>query len=42
MIVLWAFGWSGGKLLVEQSYTDAKTKVAEQQAARKSKRAARK
>ncbi len=40
VIVLWAFGWSGGRLLVEQSYTDAKTKVAEQQAARKSKRAA--
>ena len=42
VIVLWAFGWTGGKVLVEQSYTDAKTKVAEQQAARKSKRAARK
>ena len=41
MIVLWAFGWTGGKVLVEQSYTDAKTKVAEQQATRKAKRAAR-
>jgi uncharacterized membrane protein YbhN (UPF0104 family) len=41
VIVLWAFGWSGGKVLVEQSYADAKTKVAEQQATRKAKRAAR-
>jgi uncharacterized membrane protein YbhN (UPF0104 family) len=40
VIVLWAFGWSGGRVLVEQSYTDAKIKVAEQQAARKAKRAA--
>jgi uncharacterized membrane protein YbhN (UPF0104 family) len=42
VIVLWAFGWSGGRGLVEQSYADAKTKVAEQQAARKAKRAAHK
>ena len=27
VLVIWAFGWTGGKLLVEQSYTDAKVKV---------------
>jgi multisubunit Na+/H+ antiporter MnhC subunit len=32
VLVIWAFGWAGGKLLVEQSYTDAKVKVSEQQA----------
>ena len=36
-LVVWAFGWTGGKLLVEQSYADAKVKVAEQ----KDRRAAR-
>ena len=40
VVVLWAFGWTGGKVLVGQSYTDAKTKVAEQQAARAERRAA--
>jgi Zn-dependent protease with chaperone function len=38
VFVVWAFGWSGGKLLVQQSYVDAKEKVAEQ----KEQRAARK
>ena len=33
-VVVWAFGWSGGRLLVEQSYADAKAKVAEQKAQR--------
>jgi uncharacterized membrane protein YbhN (UPF0104 family) len=33
-LVVWAFGWAGGKELVEQSYADAKTKVAEQKARR--------
>ena len=37
VIVIWAFGWTGGKLLVEQSYADAKVKVAEE----KERRAAR-
>jgi uncharacterized membrane protein YbhN (UPF0104 family) len=37
VIVVWAFGWTGGKLLVEQSYADAKVKVAEE----KERRAAR-
>jgi uncharacterized membrane protein YbhN (UPF0104 family) len=38
VLVVWAFGWTGGKLLVRQSYDDAKLKVAEQ----KEQRAARK
>jgi uncharacterized membrane protein YbhN (UPF0104 family) len=40
-LVVWAFGWAGGKLLVEQSYADAKVKVAEQKAQRAAKRAAK-
>jgi uncharacterized membrane protein YbhN (UPF0104 family) len=39
-LVIWAFGWAGGRVLVEQSYTDAKVKVAEQKERRASKRAA--
>jgi len=35
VIVVWAFGVAGGKELVEQSYADAKDKVAEQRAARR-------
>ena len=34
VLVIWAFGWTGGKLLVEQSYTDAKVKVDEQKTRR--------
>ncbi len=45
VFVIWAFGWSGGKLLVEQSYTDARVKVEEQKTrragAKATKRAAR-
>jgi uncharacterized membrane protein YbhN (UPF0104 family) len=41
VVVIWAFGWTGGRVLVEQSYEDAKVKVAEQKAQRASKRAAR-
>ena len=33
-IVIWAFGWTGGKLLVEQSYADAKIKVEQQRTSR--------
>jgi uncharacterized membrane protein YbhN (UPF0104 family) len=40
VIVTWAFGWAGGKVLVEQSYEDAKVKVAEQKAARRAARGA--
>jgi uncharacterized membrane protein YbhN (UPF0104 family) len=41
VLVVWAFGWTGGKLLVEQSYADAKVRVDEQKAQRAAKRAAR-
>jgi uncharacterized membrane protein YbhN (UPF0104 family) len=41
VIVTWAFGWSGGKALVEQSYADAKVTVAEQKAERERRKAAR-
>jgi uncharacterized membrane protein YbhN (UPF0104 family) len=45
VLVIWAFGWTGGKVLVEQSYADAKVKVGQQKAqraeARQTKRAAR-
>jgi uncharacterized membrane protein YbhN (UPF0104 family) len=34
VLVVWAFGWTGGKLLVEQSYADAKVEVAEQKTRR--------
>ena len=40
-IVVWAFGWAGGRGLVEQSYADAKVKVEEQKAQRSAKRARR-
>ncbi len=38
VLVVWVFGWTGGKLLVGQSYVDAKEKVAEQKAQRTAKR----
>jgi uncharacterized membrane protein YbhN (UPF0104 family) len=41
VLVIWAFGWVGGKTLVEQSYADAKVKLAEQKEQRATKRAAR-
>ncbi len=41
VVVVWAFGWTGGKLLVSQSYTGAKDKVAEQKEQRAEKKAAR-
>jgi hypothetical protein len=34
VLVIWVFGWTGGKSLVQSSYTDAKEKAAEQKAAR--------
>jgi uncharacterized membrane protein YbhN (UPF0104 family) len=40
-LVIWAFGWAGGRELVEQSYTDAKDKVAQQKEQRAAKRAQR-
>jgi uncharacterized membrane protein YbhN (UPF0104 family) len=41
VLVVWVFGWTGGKLLVTQSYTDAKVKVAEQKEQRAAKREAK-
>ena len=38
ILVVSVFGWTGGKLLVGQSYTDAKVKVAEQKAQRAAKK----
>jgi uncharacterized membrane protein YbhN (UPF0104 family) len=40
IVVVWAFGWTGGKLLVQQSYADAKVKVAEQKEQRAARKAA--
>jgi uncharacterized membrane protein YbhN (UPF0104 family) len=40
-LVIWAFGWAGGKILVEGSYKDAKVKVDEQKAQRSAKRASK-
>ena len=41
ILVVWVFGWTGGKQLVGQSYTDAKVKVAEQKEQRAAKRSAK-
>jgi uncharacterized membrane protein YbhN (UPF0104 family) len=41
VLVVWAFGWSGGKQLVGESYEEAKQKAAEQQAARKARKEAK-
>ena len=41
VVVLWAFGWTGGRVLVEQSYVDAKVRVAEQKAQRDERRTAK-
>jgi hypothetical protein len=41
-MLLWVFGWSGGKQLVGASYVDAKTKVAETREERKLKKEAKK
>jgi len=41
VLVVWAFGWSGGRQLVGDSYTEAKQKAADQQAARKAKKEAK-
>jgi hypothetical protein len=38
VLVVVVFGWTGGKLLVTQSYVDAKEKVAEQKADRAAKK----
>jgi uncharacterized membrane protein YbhN (UPF0104 family) len=41
VLVVLVFGWTGGKLLVGQSYTDAKLKVAEQKEQRAEKKEAK-
>jgi uncharacterized membrane protein YbhN (UPF0104 family) len=41
VLVVWAFGWAGGRKLVEQSYADAKVRVAEQKAQRAAAQAAK-
>jgi uncharacterized membrane protein YbhN (UPF0104 family) len=41
LLVIWAFGWSGGKLLVTESYAGAKDKVAEQKEQRAAKKQAK-
>jgi uncharacterized membrane protein YbhN (UPF0104 family) len=41
VLVIWAFGWVGGRELVEHSYADAKVKVAEQKEQRAAARAAK-
>ena len=38
VLVVAVFGWTGGKLLVGESYGDAKVKVAEQKAQRAAKK----
>ncbi len=40
-MLVWAFGWSGGRGLVEDSYKGAKEKTAEQRAARAERKAAK-
>jgi len=42
VLVLWVFGWTGGKQLVGGAYSDAKVQVAETKAARKEKRVEKK
>lgn len=41
ILVVWAFGWTGGKTLVGQSYADAKVKVAEQKEQRATRKEAK-
>jgi uncharacterized membrane protein YbhN (UPF0104 family) len=40
-LMIWAWGWSGGKQLVSDSYADAKRRQAEEQEKRRAKKAAR-
>ena len=42
LLVVWVFGWTGGRKLVTESYTGAKEKAAEQSAARKARKDAKK
>ena len=38
ILMIWAFGWSGGKLLVEKSYGQAKEEQAKRKAAHEAKK----
>jgi hypothetical protein len=40
VLMVWVFGWGGGKALVEQSYAETKRRAEEQRAAREAKKAA--
>jgi hypothetical protein len=42
VLVLWVFGWAGGKQLVSQSYVDAKAKAAETKETHRRKKEAKK
>jgi uncharacterized membrane protein YbhN (UPF0104 family) len=42
LLVVWVFGWTGGRKLVTDSYTGAKEKAAEQSAAHKARKEAKK
>jgi uncharacterized membrane protein YbhN (UPF0104 family) len=42
IMLVWAFGWTGGKALVGESYAEAKAKAAEQKAAREERKRAKK
>jgi hypothetical protein len=37
-LLVWAFGWTGGRALVEESYRGAKQKAVDQKAARAAKK----
>ena len=41
ILVVWVFGWTGGKILIRESYADAKVKVADQKEQRAAKREAK-
>jgi uncharacterized membrane protein YbhN (UPF0104 family) len=41
VVLVWAFGWTGGRLLVKESYEDAKVKAAEQKEQRAARKAAK-
>jgi uncharacterized membrane protein YbhN (UPF0104 family) len=41
-VVAWAFGWSGGRQLIQESYVDAKATAAEQKAQRAARKEAKK
>jgi hypothetical protein len=41
VLMIWVFGWGGGKALLEDSYTEAKKRAADEKAARAAKKAAK-